>query len=150
MPPLDTVFLQGPAAVVPYEAMREILQQPGANPDHRDALGRTPSHVAAIGGNAGALRALAEAGADFNAKDHVQGSTPLHNAIGGDFIEATAVILENGGDLEATDKEDMTPEDYGRRNNAEKALAEVRSFQADGGTTLERGPHQVGVMPGMM
>ena len=149
MPPLDTVFLHGPAAVVPYEAMREILQQPGANPNHRDALGRTPGHVAGIGGNAGALRALAEAGADFTVKDHVQGATALHNAIGGDYIEATAIILENGGDLEATDKEGLTPEDYGRRNNAEKALAEVRAFQADGGTTLERDPHQAGMMPAM-
>lgn len=50
-------------------AIRSLLAA-GADPDQRDAAGRTPAHVAAFASNDSALQALAEGGADMNALEN--------------------------------------------------------------------------------
>ena len=59
--------------------VRLLLEQ-GADPDIRDAEGRTALHlVSARGMGSETIRALVEAGADMNARDH-EGRTPLDHA----------------------------------------------------------------------
>ena len=137
MPPIDSVSLQGPATVVDGGTISQMLEAPGAEINHRDAWGQTAAFIAARSGNASALRALCEREADISIPDHVNGATPLHMVVGGDYIEATAVLLNAGGDLAAKDHNGLTPVDYANRNNSLKALAEIEAFQRDGSTTLE-------------
>ena len=50
-------------------AIKRLVAQ-GGDVDARDAMGRSPVHVAAFASQDAALRALAEAGADMNALEH--------------------------------------------------------------------------------
>lgn len=56
---------------------------------------------AAKSGDVGALRALAEAGADLNVRDDAQGWTPLMWAINQGHTEAAVFLIESGADVNA-------------------------------------------------
>uniref|UniRef100_A0A7S3NPX2 Uncharacterized protein n=1 Tax=Aureoumbra lagunensis TaxID=44058 RepID=A0A7S3NPX2_9STRA len=58
----------------------ELLLCHGADANRADALGRTPLHLCAFGGNAKTARLLLLAGANPNKKDFKRGATPAHYA----------------------------------------------------------------------
>lgn len=57
--------------------------------------GETPLHLAAMKGDAAALVALVEQGADCSAKDNA-GWTPLHEACNFGHVEIVKILLDNG------------------------------------------------------
>lgn len=72
----------------------------GADPDARDPAGRTPAHVAAFASRDGALRALAEAGADLNALENGRYDVVTIAAVADDAdLVALALDLGNRPDL---------------------------------------------------
>ncbi len=73
-----------------------LLLEHGADPDIRDAEGRTALHLVSARGVSGeAIRALVEAGADLNARDH-EGRTPLDHAEPARSRAATRTLVELG------------------------------------------------------
>ncbi len=69
----------------------EKLIKAGANPNDRDAQGRTPLHVAAFQRHGGAIRALAKAGADLGALENDRYDAVTIAAVAGD--EPTLALL---------------------------------------------------------
>ena len=73
-----------------------LLLAHGADPNIRDAAGRTALHlVSARGVGSGAIRALVEAGAELNARDH-EGRTPLDHAESARSRAAVRALVELG------------------------------------------------------
>ncbi len=75
----------------------------GADPEARDAQGRTAVLLATHGNHVEAARALIEAGADVNAKDALQDSAYLYAGAHG-LNEILALTLAHGADLQSTNR----------------------------------------------
>lgn len=78
------------------EEIRRLAAE-GAEVNARDAMGRTPVHVAAFASEDAALRALAEAGADMNALE-VQAYDAVTIAAVADDPELMSLAIELGND----------------------------------------------------
>jgi ankyrin repeat protein len=74
----------------------------------RNALGKTPLHMAVTSGSTKMVAWLIEHGADVNTQDNT-GLTPLHVAAWWTATERAAYLLDHGADLNATDKFGDTP-----------------------------------------
>ncbi len=72
----------------------------GADMDTRDALGRTPLHIAAFYGRVKIIELLIDSGADVNAKDHT-GMTPLHAAAISGGRPSVQALLDKQADIGA-------------------------------------------------
>ena len=79
----------------------------GANIDSRDALGRTPLHMAAFYGRLKAKEFLIVRGPDINAKDNV-GMTPLHAAVLSGGRQAVEVLIDKKADVAITSTSGQT------------------------------------------
>jgi len=69
----------------------------------KDALGETPLHRAAVGGDENSnmiARLLIDKGADVTAKDH-QACTPLHLAAACRYVETAKMLIDHGADIRA-------------------------------------------------
>lgn len=80
----------------------EIQKIIGAGTDinAKDALDRTPLHIAAFYGRVKIMETLITGGADVNAKDH-NGMTPLHAAVISGGRQAVQLLLDKQADLQA-------------------------------------------------
>ncbi len=82
---------------------RELDRSDNAQLEARDTIERTPIHIAVLAGDAGAVRLLAEAGADVNSRDR-WGVTPLRRAVllgetrGWALEEVKAVLRQHGAE----------------------------------------------------
>ena len=74
-----------------------VLVRRGADPDQRDAHGRTLLHRAAEAGNLELVEALLDAGADPNVTD-ADGRTPLHLVGGAEAPEIIERLIHGGAD----------------------------------------------------
>ncbi|KAI0394843.1 ankyrin repeat-containing domain protein [Xylariaceae sp. FL0594] len=76
--------------------LQDILKTGDIDVDSRDVLGRTPIWWAASFGHAGAVRLLAQAGANPDQADNYHGCKPLHMASMANHAKAVQVLIECG------------------------------------------------------
>jgi len=99
-----------------------VLTEAGADIHARDETGATPLHRAAMNNQQASVRELLARGADPNAVDH-GGDTPLHHAafapLGAGAIE---LLLSNGAELNARNKEGQTPLQKAHEYNSVPAI----------------------------
>ena len=72
-----------------------------SNVSIRTQIGRTPLHLAAMGGRLEASHLLLDSGAEVNAATP-DGETPLHLATMLGFMNVTEPLIERGADIHAT------------------------------------------------
>jgi tol-pal system protein YbgF len=85
------------------EALKTALTARPQALAERDAEGNTPLHKAAALNRTALIRELIRRGADVNADNpsYVYVHTPLHEAVRNDRLEAAALLLENGANIDA-------------------------------------------------
>ncbi len=93
---------------------------------------KTLLHTAAAGGNLGAVRDLAEAGADVNARDE-RGRTPLHYAAENGHQETAMALVELGAKLYAKDRQGCTALHYAAKNGHNDTAGALARAGADTG-----------------
>ena len=96
------------------------------------ATGVQPLHLAAQAGNADAVTALLDRGADVNAQDETHGRTPLVFAASQNRLEAMKVLLAKGADVAARDHRHRLPRALRRRQSG-RAQARDRIVAATTG-----------------
>jgi ankyrin repeat protein len=95
----------------------EVLLAGGADPAAVTTTGAAVLHFAAGAGDAGAVAALLDHGADPDVREPVWGQTPLMFAAAGARTEAVTVLLSRGADPELAGK----VVDVAARNEADRA-----------------------------
>ncbi len=104
------------AACLGDTARAKALIDSGAHVNARDDSDWTPLHYAVFFGHREVVKLLIAAGADLNIsaddrtyiRDYPYG-TPLHCAVGAGRIDMAGLLVDNGANIEAKDKEGMTP-----------------------------------------
>ncbi|KAJ2987975.1 hypothetical protein NUW58_g4219 [Xylaria curta] len=96
-----------------HKEIVQLLLEGGADIKAKDAIGRTPLHIAieewaTYEEGEVTVQLLLENGADVGAKD-VDGLTPLHRAVAKKDEAIVQLLLENGADVEAKDVDGSTP-----------------------------------------
>lgn len=79
----------------------------GADVNAKDALGRTPMHIAAFYGRTKVMELLLAGGADINARDHT-GMAPLHAAAISGGRQSVQFLLDKQADIHATNEAGQT------------------------------------------
>ena len=80
----------------------------GADINTKDALDRTPLHIAAFYGRVKIIELLISSGSDVNAKDHT-GMTPLHAAVISGGRQSVQYLLDKEADVNAQTEAGQTP-----------------------------------------
>lgn len=81
------------------QEIRKIIES-GSDINTKDALDRTPLHIAAFYGKVKIIEQLIVGGADINAKDHT-GMTPLHAAVISGGRQSVQLLLDKQADIGA-------------------------------------------------
>lgn len=101
--PLQWAARRGGADVV------QLLLERGADPRSTGDNGMTPFFAAMDGGHLPAARLILEAGADVNVRTPDVRRTPLHLAALRGQVDAAALMLDHGAELDPVDDYGMTP-----------------------------------------
>lgn len=96
------------AARIGNVAMMQSRLKEGADPNARDAAGRTPLMDAVAAGQLGAARALLAAGADVNARSK-SGITALMEAADKGRVKSAHLLITSGADVNASSRGLGTP-----------------------------------------
>lgn len=97
------------------ETVKYLIKQ-GATVDCRDAEGKTPLIHTCTGPFAKTAQALIDAGADINARDSVEGFTPLMMAAGLGEADVVKVLLENNADKSLLDADQESASDHAQNS----------------------------------
>lgn len=100
----STPLHQAVTAEGQHNDVAEMLLAHKAVVNTSDKSGLTPLHYATLANNANAVKLLLSHGADANAKDSVEGNTPLIIAAGKGFKEVAEALLARGADVNVADK----------------------------------------------
>jgi len=123
-------------------AIHQRLNQ-GVNPNNpTEFTSHTPLSLAAKWGHVQTARALLDAGADPNLKDHygVGQLTPLHVAAGQGHVDVMRLLLDRGGEVNARDLGDCTPLHHAAQYNPNSSPAKMLlEAGADASLTNEEG-----------
>ncbi|MBK5291648.1 MAG: ankyrin repeat domain-containing protein [Acidobacteriia bacterium] len=87
--------------------MLAMLLEAGANPNARDTAGMVPLHLAAVGGNAAAIKVLLAAGAK-PAEAALNGTTPLMQAVAARCGDCVRLLIDKGADAKAVTKRNVS------------------------------------------
>ena len=140
---LDPSMSEPPRSGIANPAMVQLLKDHGVDygPDH--AEGGWPPIVYLSrgdrGGSVARVRALIEAGADVNVRNH-KGQTALHCAAKAGFVDIVALLLEDGAEVDARDGKGETPLATALRSTVkDKAkLLDVVRLIVDAGADIDR------------
>ena len=92
-----------------------FLLRKGCNINYEDGGGTTPLSGASVGGHEEMVSFLVSKGADVNRRDRLTGQTPLMAAAEMGQLGAAKVLLKNGADPCATNKEGHTAEGLAKK-----------------------------------
>ena len=119
--------------------LRALVTLGGADANAADALGCAPVWIAARGGHAAAVRALAACGADVRAGDAL-GRTPVWIAAWGGHTAAVRALAACRADVRAADENGRTPVFAAAANgHTQTVLALLLEFGADVNAADENG-----------
>ena len=104
----NTAALHLAAGAGGADAVHALIET-GGEVDLKGPFGSTPLHDAATHNNAAAIRVLAAAKANVNAKEDKLYATPLHVAAQWCHVEAIRALIEAKADVDARSKIDATP-----------------------------------------
>lgn len=90
------------------------------------ALGATPLHWAARGGNVAGIEILVDAGAEIEARDRAGGS-PLREAAIRDKSAGVRALLDHGARIDERDEGGMTPLDRAREAGSDACSALIQA-----------------------
>jgi len=116
------------------------MQVPARAADQPQAT--TPVFAAIYAGDAGALKAALDAGADVNARD-ATGDSPLHRASAGGNAEMVKGLLSKGAKVDARDDRQHTPLHWAAQNGH----ADVARLLLDAGADVNPPPAPHDHMP---
>uniref|UniRef100_A0A7S0IJK8 Ankyrin repeat protein n=1 Tax=Micromonas pusilla TaxID=38833 RepID=A0A7S0IJK8_MICPS len=111
------------------------LLDAGADPTRADVRGVVPTQLAAAGGKVEALKLLLAGGAGVNTGSVF--STPLHDAAFMSKVKCLRVLLENGADASARDRDGRTATDRARGGDYEACVEALVERGAANFTVLE-------------
>lgn len=140
---LDPSTSEPPRSGIANPAMAALLKAHGVDqgPDH--AEGGWPPIVFQSrgdrGGSVSRVRALIDAGADVNVRNH-KGQSALHCAAKAGFADIVALLLDHGADVDAQDRQGETPLASALRSTVkDKArLRGVVRLLVDAGANVDR------------
>jgi len=90
-----------------------------------DDSGYTPIHWAALSANKFFVQSLIEKGASVESINIKNGKTPLHMSASNGRYETSEYLIENGADVNAHDKNKLTPLDYAKKHGKNNELIEL-------------------------
>lgn len=108
----------------------EAILKLGANPGKPDPAGRTPMHLAALGGQTGIIKALFNRKANVNARDE-ELVTPLHCAAWNGHADAATTLMDLGASPSAADIDNETPMHNAAETNSVSVLKALMVRTAD-------------------
>ena len=88
-------------------------------------------HKAAANNDVAEMKSLKVQGADINAKDRVDGHTPMHHAAGSDAVEAMIWLKSEGADINARNGWNTVPIHCAAKENALNAMKWLKTQGAD-------------------
>lgn len=120
------------AAACGQANIAELLLSTGSSVNATLKDGKTPLHLASMGGYKDLARSLLEKGADLNARDEYRG-TPLHYAAQRGHKDMAALLIAKGADVHADDRRKWRPFDYA----AERGDKDTVQLLLDKGASID-------------
>lgn len=121
------------------EGFRRLLAKRKAKINAHGALGNRPLHVAAgKWGGEGLVEEIIARGALVDIRN-IDGQTPLHLAVELGNLEAARLLLEHGADLNAPDRQGVTPLRLAVKSRRRRAVALLEGFATARGERAHTG-----------
>jgi len=115
------------------EAFRGLLNKRRVKINAHGALGNRPLHVAAgKWGKEGLVELVIARGAVVDIQN-MDGQTPLHLAVEHNNLDAARALLENHADVNAQDRQGVTPRQIAIKNKRQRTIALLERWRLEPG-----------------